>query len=347
MPSIDSFKRFRLQDIPVDRLHIDSVDSLESSEDLVYLYETLNRFKDYNGINPVLTAFSVVANPDFEKIEAMGRREYHYELVTNTYARNHHTTGTYALIIEGIKNRLYIPQFHGREHIHVIRWIEAINSGSLKEEIAFKERAIISTMHTKEVNPFRRNYFAAFDSYNSLEIKMINNILREGLDIFEDLFGYRSFSFAAQGSIWSDEILETLWDSGVKLIGGQQLVPYPDDKYKLVNHLWGRKNRYGQIYWRRNCTFEPARDQNYDWVSRCLNEIEIAFRWGKPAIISSHRENFIGSIFPENRDRSLKKLRVLLAEVLKRWPDIEFMSTEQIGVLMLESLKSKKFEGYA
>jgi hypothetical protein len=73
----------------------------------------------------------------------------------------------------------------------------------------------------------------------------------------------------------------------------------------------------GQIHWRRNCTFEPSRNQDYDWVNRCLKEIEIAFRWGKPAVINSHRVNFIGSIFPENREKSLQKLKTLLKEVQK------------------------------
>jgi hypothetical protein len=71
-------------------------------------------------------------------------------------------------------------------------------------------------------------------------------------------------------------------------------------------------------------------------VNRCLQEIEIAFRWGKPAVINSHRVNFIGSIFPENREKSLRKLKTLLKEVQKKWPVVEFVDTETLGKIMLE-----------
>ena len=101
--------------------------------------------------------------------------------------------------------------------------------------------------------------------------------------------------------------------------------------------MWGQRNSLGQIYWRRNCTFEPSRDHNYDWVVSCLDEMKIAFKWGKPAVINSHRVNFIGSIFPENREKSLKALRKLIRSALSIWPDIEFMSSDALGDMIAQS----------
>lgn len=339
MPSKESFERIKSQGIPVDQLHIDAVDSLESAEDLTFLFEILDGFRDINDNPAVLTAYSLVANPNFEKIEISGKQKYYFETVTATYSRNEHTRKAYSLIKEGLKNKLYVPQFHGREHIHVKRWMEAINSQSKKEHIAYKESAIISTEKENESFQYNKNYFVAFDYDDANELIDINRILNEGLELFEELFGYKSISFTAQGSVWGDGILDTLSNAGVKLIGGQQLAPNESENYKIINKIWGSKNKYGQLHWRRNCTFEPARDQNYDWISRCLEEIEIAFRWGKPAVISSHRENFIGSIFPENRDQSLKKLKNLLQAVQKRWPDVEFIDTERLAHIMLETIK--------
>jgi hypothetical protein len=74
--------------------------------------------------------------------------------------------------------------------------------------------------------------------------------------------------------------------------------------------------------------------ENTDWIGNCLKEIEIAFRWNKPAVISTHRVNYIGYLVPENRERSLKQLEVLLSSMLKRWPDIEFMTTSELGDLI-------------
>jgi len=47
-----------------------------------------------------------------------------------------HTRKVPELIKEGMRKGIYIPQYHGREHIHVKRYMEAINSDSEKEQLA-------------------------------------------------------------------------------------------------------------------------------------------------------------------------------------------------------------------
>ena len=341
MPSRRVYENLVSKGVTVDKLHIDKYDSLEGTEDLEALFNVLNSFKDINNKPAVMTAYAVVANPDFEKVEASQRKEYSYELIPETYKRNQHTAKTLAMIQEGIKNNLFYPQFHGREHIHPKRWLEAINSSSVKEDIAFQERAIVSSKMVNDKAIYPLNYFAAFDYSSTEEIALINNNLKDGLEHFERIFGFQSLTFTAQGSKWGDGILKTLANSNVKLIGGQQFHPDGNGNLKEINKIWGTKNQLGQLHWRRNCTFEPARDQNYDWVNRALKEIEIAFRWGKPAVISSHRENFIGSIFPENREQSLKKLKALLTQVQRKWPEVEFVDTEQLAKIMMDDLEKK------
>lgn len=339
MPSKKVYELFLSKKMIDDDNYFDRNDSLESSEDLERLYDLLDSFRDINGNPAVITAFSVVANPDFEKIETTKRQEYHYELVTESYKRKTHTEKTLELIHQGLNNKLYFPQFHGREHIQTQRWIEAINSLSKKEDTAFRENAIISSRMFDDIYEYPLNYFTAFDYSNKEELVQIIENLKSGLQYFEKIFGYRSLTFVAQGSVWGDGILDTLNDFDVKLIPGQQVHPEGNDNLKIINKLWGSSNRFNQLHWRRNCTFEPSRNQNYDWVRRTLEEIEIAFRWGKPAVINSHRVNYIGSIFPENREQSLAKLKILLCEVQKRWPDVEFIDTERLAHIMQETIK--------
>jgi hypothetical protein len=68
-------------------------------------------------------------------------------------------------------------------------------------------------------------------------------------------------------------------------------------------------------------------------VSDCLERIDIAFKCKKPAIIGSHRLNFIGFIDENNRTKNLKQFRILLKEIVKRWPSIEFVSTDELDSL--------------
>lgn len=66
-----------------------------------------------------------------------------------------------------------------------------------------------------------------------------------------------------------------------------------------------------------------------------MNEIdEIAFRWHKSALISSYRINYIGFINEENKNRNLKLLKELLAKIIKKWPDSEFMNSSELGALV-------------
>lgn len=340
MPSRKTYEYLLSKNIAVDKSsNYDRYDSMESDKDLEVLYDVLNSFRDLYGNPAVITAFSVVANPDFEKIDADKRQQYHYELITETYKRSPHTEKTLPLFLEGVKKRLLYPQFHGREHLHTKRWMEAINSASIKEQLAFESRAFIGAKLETDKLHYTLGYMAAFNWSRQDETELQKEIIADGLSQFEKLFGFPSLSFVASQSIWSDDINPTLAEHGVKLQAGQQLCPKGNNETKLINNIWGSQNSVGQIHWRRNCTFEPSRNQDYDWVNRCLKEIEIAFRWGKPAAINSHRVNFIGSIFPENRKKSLQKLKTLLTEVQKKWPDVEFIDTERLGKIMLEEIQ--------
>ena len=88
--------------------------------------------------------------------------------------------------------------------------------------------------------------------------------------------------------------------------------------------------------------FEPSREPNFDWINECMVEMAIAFRWGKPAIINSHRVNFMGTLSEENRTNGLNLLSGLLKAMLQKWPDIEFMCSDELGDYMISTLQSKK-----
>ena len=75
--------------------------------------------------------------------------------------------------------------------------------------------------------------------------------------------------------------------------------------------------------------FEPSASIDFDWIDSCLKDIDISFKLHKPAIISSHRVNFVSGRSVENRDRSLIQLERLIKEILTRWPDVEFSSASR------------------
>jgi len=54
----------------------------------------------------------------------------------------------------------------------------------------------------------------------------------------------------------------------------------------------------------RNCVLEPFANDGRDALM-CLEFIDAAIRWNKPAIISSHRVNYLGGIDNSNQDLGL------------------------------------------
>lgn len=87
----------------------------------------------------------------------------------------------------------------------------------------------------------------------------------------------------------------------------------------------------------RNAFFEPSQYPSLDPVDECLHRINLAFRWGKAAVICAHRLNFIGSIDKTNTDRNLPMFKELLQRIVKQWPDVEFMSSDKLGHIIEES----------
>jgi hypothetical protein len=129
-----------------------------------------------------------------------------------------------------------------------------------------------------------------------------------------------------------------LQENGIKYIQGSnvQLVPVDDSTYKIRKkyHYMGQKNKFNQHYLVRNCLFEPTQSNNPQVVSQILKDIKLAFSHKKPAIIGTHRVNYIGSLNPKNRDNNLRLLQQLLNEIVKKWPDVEFISSDQLGKLI-------------
>ena len=334
MPSKEVYDFLLKKGVGVDKSYFTKYDCLESNDDVELLFDVLASYKDNLGNYPVITALTIMANPDFEKIKASSKKEYHFEFLKDTYKKypNHSEVmnlwkGT------GIKENLLWPQFHGREHINVKKWMRAINADDENENLAFDNKVILGLRkdrlsHTRG----QFDYMAAFEYENEKHMKKIESIAANGLQLFNNVFGFKSKSFAASGSIRGDHLDRVLSENGVLYHQlGQQFVPQPDGKLKMINKFWGDKNKYGQIYWRRNATFEPSKSPDDDWVNKCLKDIEIAFRWGKPAVINSHRVNFSGGISTKNRDNTLKLLNSLLKGILLKWPDVEFINSEQLG----------------
>jgi hypothetical protein len=100
----------------------------------------------------------------------------------------------------------------------------------------------------------------------------------------------------------------------------------------------------------RNCDLETTQCGEAA-AAACLREVGRAFRFRTPAVIGTHRVNFVGSISPENRQQGLNCLARVLKSIMQRWPDAIFLSSPELGYLIehgddaLESLGESAIVG--
>lgn len=334
MPSTNVFNLLSGQGIiPSRGIPFNEYDSLASPEDLSALFDTLYSFSDYKSNHCVFTAVSNVANPDFEKIKENGFQEYFYEPFTETLNRYYPNNKSFELWKEGIENRIFMPQFHGREHLNVGEWMRALQSQDQRTQICFENG--FWAIPARATNNNQMFYQAAYDFYEPDDLPIHAKAIKEGLALFKDLFGYSASFFVPPNGPFNTTLEQVAAESGIRYMATSkiQTEPLGLGKSKKIFHWLGQQNRHEQIYLVRNCNFEPI-EKGKDWVDSCLSDIKIAFRWHKPAVISSHRANYIGVHNPENRDNALRCLKILLQGIMKSWPDVEFLTSDQLGTII-------------
>lgn len=304
-----------------------SRDALETGDDLERLFDVLSSFRGGDGKPAVLTANTVVANPDFQAIEESDFSTYHYEWTTVTCGRNAATENVPERWREGMAEGVYRPQFHGREHLQHRRWLARLRSNDEASRFCFGLRSTSSGKGDY-------SFMEALEWDHASEIKLQSEELIDGLNIFQSIFGYRSKSFIAPCYTWDPALNKTLSEHGISWLQGTRMQRAPagkSGKYKYFRHWFGKENQHGQRYNVRNVHFEPIMMPSVDVVNRALAQIDIAFRMRKPAVICTHRVNYIGSIDPSNSTHGLKSLSALLQAITRKWPEARFITTENLS----------------
>jgi hypothetical protein len=334
MPNKEVFSKLKEILPGLENLSYQKYDTLASKEDLELLFATLQEYHDKKGNHPVITANTIVANPDFERIKSSDYKTYYYEPFTETLS-SYYGYEVFEKWQEGIKKGVFFPQFHGREHLNVKRWMQALQQNIGYTRLAF-ENGLFDLSDSLVIT--ENSFMDALDIETNCDISNLNVILKDGLDLFEKIFGYRSKTFIAPCYVWPSEIEATIADSGIIALQGswyqKQPIQGKPGKYKNIFHYTGQKSKYGLYYIVRNAAFEPSDNPNFNWIDEILFRASIAFKMGKPLVVSTHRINFIGTLKPSNRDNNLALFKNLIEKLLQEYPDLEFIHTAQLAELL-------------
>lgn len=329
MPSNDTYEKLEKSGVQLKFPGSDQYnlyDTLENTQDLELLFETLAPIKDCVGRSANFTALTLSANPDFDKIQESNFEKYSYLNLKQSFEK-YQKGDVLSLYAKGIEEGIFIPQFHGREHLNVPLWMRALKNNIGDARLAF-DYGVWGHINTHPKNLF---YQAAFDVEYPEDIIEHHQIVKDGLALFERTFGYKASYFVPPNGPMNNSLLSILADYGVRLVSSDtiQVEVLGNGKTKKHFRYMGMKNKLGQRFIKRNCFFEPS-GEGKDWVDSCLKDIEFAFKNKKPAVISTHRVNYMGGLSDINRVRGLFQLKELLQTILKKWPDVQFITTSEL-----------------
>ena len=332
MPSYGTFRHLQqCGDYPEKNAFL-SNDCLETERDLRDLYKVLESVRDVKGNPAVITANFAMANPDFNKIE-INTGKYAFEPFYATYEKYNENSNTFETIKEGIKDKVFFPQLHCREHMNVNRWMRAIQNNDDDAVLAFENKMIGVNASFSNKNVY--GYMDAFNTDHTT-IEELNSIVKDSAEMFAEVFGYKSKTIVPPCFVWPKELEATFSELGIVGIQSSPWQNYPlgrNGEYKLRRKIryTGQTNKNNQIYTVRNCSYEPAYNHNPENSAQlCFEEICRSFKDRKPAVINSHRLNYIGSINPDNSKENLKGLELLLNKVKETFHDVEFINTVEL-----------------
>jgi hypothetical protein len=317
------------------RNRFDRFDSMETRHDLEALYEVLSSVSDAAGNPAQITPYTLCANPDFEAIRK-GGDGYAYESLPRTFERLSDTQtaaydGAWTLWQEGIEKGFLRPQFHGREHFNIELLERKLKAGDRTLMINLENRSLAALDGEPSMPNVEFNQ--AFGLWDMSEIARHRDIIASGLSLFEETFGFASKTFTPPALQLHPHLYPFAEAQGIQSIDKPLRCVRRLDK-ESTKHEWnwlGIRPGQKHVTIVRNVVFEPTNDFAIDSVSLALDQVAAAFRWRKPAIISSHRVNFCGHIDPVNRKRGLDALKRLLKGIVRRWPDARIVSADYLA----------------
>ena len=194
------------------RSPFDRLDTLENESDFDALFSLLRQFKDSDGNHPVFSAYSLVANPNPEA--SLQEKKYIKESLSATYDRILGQNLMEKLWEQGIKEKLISPEFHGREHINLQFFEEALEKNDAKVITNLKHHSFAALKPVSGgVHPY-----ASYDSNADTDLDRLKETITDGVQMFKGYFKVAPTAFAAARGDDKVNLNAKLKSSGIKMI---------------------------------------------------------------------------------------------------------------------------------
>jgi len=307
--------------------------TLEDSAAVRRLADLMGVCRDRDGLpavfqaNYIMSALDLSAAPQTAGRDVNGFwRRYDLPALPPAYDRPGLWPAVRAALTEGV----WEPAFHGSFHYDPRRRQDAVATDPLARRAALQGVLVFPDSHRAwELGPWRPTSVLAEE-------------LDRSLDIFLRLFGHSPRSVIAPDYVWDDRC-EALWESrGLKVIQAKREQRHPKrrgaglgDRFgKVVDRAFGRLRHPDRIYLERNCRLEAVQADDWRQVAEaCYQEVLRAWARGEPAVIETHRVNFV-HLDPEVAEKGYRALHHLL-ELLTETADpaLAFLTDDELAQL--------------
>lgn len=323
----------------------------ESATEIESLSELLRNYIDVRGHPAILTAYITTTLPDFDSIAESGFKTYVF------YPTYRDRPDIVKAWLDGRKLGVFRLGFHGRDHFNCEAWLTYLREGNeyflegfREGKVRYREGGKEMMKRLPQLQYFAREYIngATFPSI-PIPLDKQDQIIKDGVTAFRDMFGFRPTVFTAPGYCFDKSTEQAVLNNEMFCIetASQQTVAIDAYGYPISRRLhWGEKLAGGEIsVLIRNAHYEPDWGE-FGWSESseesvkanqkiALIEIGRAFRRGEPAILSTHAENYVGK--SEKVLLNLKGLDALLSQIIARWPNVHFISSDEVGKLIVHS----------
>ena len=297
--------------------------SAEQAERLAAVCETLSRYQDATGRHPVLTVGLVLAAPDAAAIRHGDFAHYQHRTLADP-----RDAELLATLRDGVRRGVLALQLHGLEHLWPPTFMKlARQDGAVRRWLESDDAA------TETLPPAVQSRWIDGSALPSqpLAAAAIQSAAREEVAAFARLFGELPAVAVPPTFIWNAEV-ERAWAAA-----GVRFVVTPGRRYTRRNaqgqpdevDRWmanGEIGAGGVRYLVRDLYFEPTFGHQ---AESALAAIQERVRLGRPALLETHRFNFLGDAAVCESSR--RELERLLAGLLREFPTVRFMSTEELG----------------
>lgn len=315
-----------------DRKHIvSSKTTLESPGNMESVFEILEKYKDTEGRHPVFQAAYVVCNPDYQQIRNNQFQNY-VDIPLPQVPLVWERGNIISKALDGIRRGVWRPIYHGISHFNTTRWMKRLSEDNDVKEVA---------MH---------GCFLWSEGKADYEFGDIDNLkefprrLARGMNIFKRIFGYLPDTAVMPGYVWPLKIEPYLASSAITILEGKNLQVREQTLLEKIRgkafNLMGYKDAaklwqispgdfrpdIGIYYLTRNVYFEPYSELKLDintFVEKTISTIEKMWNSNQPAIITTHRANYV-SWDESVAEKGLQCLDLLLKKLLYRYPNLSF-----------------------